>query len=177
MEQVERAVQVDPLHLQYRVSMMMCLGAAGRYTEVEEHFRQARDLDPNFFRPYYLLADLYAARQMFAEALPFAEKSYSLAPWYAPGVGVYAGLLVRLGEPDRGREIIQKLGAGEAYGASKGLALFHTCCGEIDLAADWFEKAIEERFPLVPQFLQNAIGEPLRASPRWPKLAAMMNLV
>jgi serine/threonine-protein kinase len=176
VEQVERAVQVDPLHLQYRVSMMMCLGAAGRYTEVEEHFRQARDLDPNFFRPYYLLADLYAARQMFAEALPFAEKSYSLAPWYAPGVGVYAGLLVRLGEPDRGREIIQKLGAGEAYGASKGLALFHTCCGEIDLAADWFEKAIEERESMVGAVLQSAIAEPLRASPRWPKLAALMNL-
>ena len=93
-----------------------------------------------------------------------------------PCVGLYGGLLVRLGEPDRGREIIQKLGAGEAYGASKGLALFHTCCGEIDLAADWFEKAIEERESMVGAVLQSAIAEPLRASPRWPKLAALMNL-
>ena len=97
---------------------------------------------------------------MFAEALPFAEKSFSLAPWYAPGVGLYAGLLIRTGQTDRGKELVQSLGTGETYGASIGLALFHTCCGDIDLAADWFEKAIEERDSMVVAFLQSAIGEP-----------------
>ena len=29
---------------------------------------------------------------------------------------------------------------------------------------------------MVVAFLQSSIGEPLRASPRWPKLAALMNL-
>ena len=89
---------------------------------------------------------------------------------------MYAGLLVRTGEPGRGKELVQKLGSGEAYGTSMGLAIFHACCGEIDLAADWIEKAIEERDSLVAYWLQGAIGEPLRASPRWPKLAALMNL-
>ena len=28
-----------------------------------------------------------------------------------------------------------------------GLAIFHTYCGEIEPAADWIEKAIEEMFP------------------------------
>ena len=176
VEQLELAVQGDPLHLTYRAILGMCLGAAGRYAEAEDLLRQTRDLDPNFFWTYYIFADLYAARQMFAEALPFAEKAFSLAPWYAPSVGVYGGLLVRMGEPNRGKEVVQRLGSGEAYGASKGLALFHTCCGEIDLAADWFEKAIEERDSMVVAFLQGAIGEPLRTSPRWPKLAALMNL-
>jgi uncharacterized protein (DUF58 family) len=46
-----------------------------------------------------------------------------------------AGLLVRTGEPDRGREIVQALDAGEAYGASRGLVVFHTICGDIDVAA------------------------------------------
>ena len=54
--------------------------------------------------------------------------------------------------------------------------LFHTCRGEIDLAADWYEKAIEERDALVFSTMQTAIGEPVRASARWPKLAALMNL-
>ena len=125
---------------------------------------------------YYYLADVYAARQMFEEALPFAEKAFSLAPWYAPNVGVYAALLVRMGERDRGKESDPEAGFGEAYGASTGLAIFHLCCGEIDLAADWFEKAIEERDSGSCVILQSAIGEPLRAGPRWPKLAALMNL-
>ena len=72
--------------------------------------------------------------------------------------------------------MIQRLGSGQVYGAPFGLAIFHTYCGEIDLAADWFEKAIEERYPGLALWLQGSIAEPLRASPRWPKLAALMNL-
>jgi len=175
--ELERAVQGDPLQLTIRTFLAVCLGAAGRYAEAEEHFRQTVDLDPNFVWAHYYLAELYAARQMFVEALPIAERAHSLGPWSRPSAGLYAGLLVRLGEQDRGREVIQSLGSGEAYGASAALAIYHTCRGEIDLAADWFEKAIEERYPNATAFLQGAIGEPLRASPRWPKLAAMMNLV
>ncbi len=176
VDQLERAVQGDPLHLTIRTILGTCLGADGRYGEAEELLRQTRDLDPNFFWTYYFLAELYTVRRMFAEALPFAEKAVSLAPWYTPGVGAYAGLLVRTGQPDQGNELAQKLGSGDPYGASIGLAIYHLCCGEIDLAADWFEKAIEARHSHVVAFLHSAIAEPLRASPRWPKLAALMNL-
>jgi hypothetical protein len=85
-------------------------------------------------------------------------------------------MLVRTGQTDQGRELARKLGSGERYGASMGWAIFHTCCNEIDAAADWYEKAIEERDSLIMSTLGAAIGEPLRASARWPKLAAMMNL-
>ena len=105
VEQLELAVQGDPLHFTHRAILAMCLGAAGRYAEAEEVLRQILDLDPNFFWTYYFLADLYTARQMFAEALPYAEKSFSLSPWYAPSVGIYAGLLIRTGR-DRPRQRI-----------------------------------------------------------------------
>ncbi len=175
VEQLELAVQGDPLHLTIRSIMGMCLGAAGRYAEAEEHLRQTINLDPNFFWGYYVLAHLYSARRMFAEALSFAEKAFSLASWYTPNVGVYAGVLVRIGEPERATELVQKLRSDIVYGTPIGLAMFHLVCGEIDLTADWFEKAIEERYSMVA-ILQGALGEPLRSSPRWPKLAARMNL-
>jgi serine/threonine protein kinase/Tfp pilus assembly protein PilF len=176
VEQVERAVQGDPLHTGIRSIMARCLIAVGRYTDAEVHLRQLLDLDPNSALAYYGLANHYAARRMFVEALPFAEKMTSLAPWNLAHTGMYAGLLTRAGEPNRGKELIQRLGSGEAYGASIGLAIYHAYCGEVDLAADWAEKAIEERRPGVALWLQGAIAEPLRASPRWPKLAALMNL-
>jgi tetratricopeptide (TPR) repeat protein len=122
------------------------------------------------------LGEFFAARGRFAEALPIAERAFTLTPWYPRSVGIYAGLLVRLGQPDRGKELIQTLGSGKTYGASGGLAIFHLCCGEIDLSAEWCEKAIEERDPMSQVALQSPISEPLRASPRWPKLAALMNL-
>jgi TolB-like protein/Tfp pilus assembly protein PilF len=176
VEQLKLAVQADPLNLMYRASLAVCLGAVGQYDEAEELLYQSRDLDPNFIAIHLNLVLSQIARQKFAEALPFAEKAFSLAPWLASCVGLYAGLLVRTGEPDRGREIVRALGAGESYGASKGLAGFHSLCGDIDAAADWYERAIEERDPIIPYLLQGALGEPLRASPHWPRLAALMNL-
>jgi eukaryotic-like serine/threonine-protein kinase len=176
VQQMEQAVQRDPLQTTIRNFLGVALYAVGRDAEAEEQFRQAMSLDANFFWAYVYLAESYAAGGRFAEALPLAEKAFSLTPWYPPSVGIYAGLLVRMGQSDRGTELVKNLGQGETFGTSLGWAIFHTCCGEIDLAAGWCEKAIEERDPLVAQYLQIPIGEPLRASPRWPKLAAMMNL-
>jgi tetratricopeptide (TPR) repeat protein len=175
IEHVERAVQGDPLDFIIRTVMAQCLAAAGRYTEAEAHLRQILDFDANVGLAYSGLANLYAARRMFAEALPHAEKAYSLLRGPS-ATGLYAGLLTRTGEQDRGKELIQRLGSGEVYGTPIGLTVFHTCCEEIDLAADWIEKAIEERHFIAAYWLQTAIAEPLRASPRWPKLAKMMNL-
>jgi TolB-like protein len=176
IEQVGRAVQGDPLDFTIRAVMAACLGGVGRYAEAETHLRQILDLDPNASLAYYGLTNLYVARRMFVEALPFAEKAYSLAPSLQVVTGLFAGLLIRTGAPSRGNELVQTLGAGRVYGASMGLAVFHICCDEIDLAADWIEKAIEDRYPSVVYWLQTAIAEPLRASPHWPKLAALMNL-
>lgn len=172
----ERAVQLDPLQTTFRTWLGISLGSTGRDAEAEQQFRQVIHLDANFFWAYVYLAEFYAARGRFTEALPIAEKAFSLAPWYPPSVGIYAGLLVRLGQPERGRELIEKLGPAEAFVAPSGWALFYLCTGEIDLAADWFEKVIEQRDPLGAQVLQTPIAEPLRASARWPKLAALMNL-
>jgi TolB-like protein len=173
---LETAVRGDPLHLMHRTMLGDCLGAVGRHAEADELFLQSMDLDPGFFWTPSYLAFNYAARQMFAEALPLAETSFSLAPRYQPTVGVLAGLLVRMGQPDRAREVLATLGPDETYGVSLSRALFHTCCGEIDLAADWYVKSIEERDSRVLVFLQSAIGESIRRSARWPGLAALVNL-
>jgi tetratricopeptide (TPR) repeat protein len=173
---LEIAVRGDPLHMMHRTVLGVCLGAVGRHAEADELLLQSRDLDPAFFWTHSYLACDYVARQMFAEALPYAETSFSLAPWYSPSVGVLAGLLVRMGQPDRAREVLATLGPDNTYGVALSRALFHTCCGEIDMAADWFGKSIEERDSRVLLFLQGAIGESIRRSPRWPGLAALMNL-
>jgi len=176
VEQLRLAVQGDPLHLTHRGILAVCLAATGQYVEAETLLQQSRDLDPNFFLTHYYIAGIYTARQRFAEALPCAEKAFSLAPWYRATIGLYAGLLVRMGQPERGMEVLKALGSSETYGLARGMAVFHTCCDQIDLAADSFEIAIQERDPHAAVLLQSAIGEPVRLSPCWPRLAALMNL-
>ena len=104
VHQLEQAVQGDPLQLTIRICHGDVPWRVGRYAEAEEQFRQAMHLDASFFWAYVFFAELLAARGMFEEALPFAERAFSLAPWYVPSAGIYAGVLVRTGEQDRGKE-------------------------------------------------------------------------
>jgi TolB-like protein len=176
VQSLRLAVQGDPLHLTHRAILAWCLNAAGQHAEAEELLQQSKVIDPGFFWTHYYLAELYIAHQRFAEALAAAEQAYALAPEYLASAGLYAGLLVRTGQPERGNAVMATLGDGQTHGAAKAFAIFHTVCGKIDLAADWYEKAIAERDPMVAPFLQGTIGVQLRDSARWPKLAALMNL-
>lgn len=176
VEQLQLAVQGDPLHLTYRSLLGHALGASGRLAEAESLLLQTWDLDPDFVFTNTYLADHYAHRKMLAEALPFAARAFSVAPWFFQNAGVYAGLLDRLGQPERAKEVLQTLAPGAPNGTSKALALFHETCGDLDQAAGWFEKAIEERDSMVALLLQAAAGEALRASRHWPRLAGLMNL-
>ena len=87
-------------------------------------------------------------------------------------IGTLAGVLRRMGEVSRAEELIQKLMPADAYGAPMGLAVFYLVCGEIDRAADWLEKAIEQRDVNVIWFASAWF----RSTSRWPALARLMNL-
>jgi tetratricopeptide (TPR) repeat protein len=174
--QLERAVQKDPLHTHFRLFLGFCLDVAGRYSEADEQYHQTLDLDPGYVFSLHQIALSYAARGRVQEALHMAERAVSGFPWYMQVVGLYAGLLVRSGELDRGRELSQRMGSGEATGTPLGWAIFHICCGEIDEAAAWIERAFQEQHPNTAVVLQYPIMEPLRSSPHWPKLAAMMRM-
>ena len=176
VEQLDLAVQADPLHLTYRVTFALALGGAGRYDEADAVLARSREIDPGFFWTYDVLASSYVARDMLAAALPAAEMTFTTAPWYPPGIGVYAGILTRAGHRERGQEIVRSLGPRDRYGVSIGWALFHTTCGDLDSAAEWFARAIDERYSMVGALLHNAICGPLRNSRHWPPLARLMNL-
>ncbi len=54
--------------------------------------------------------------------------------------------------------------------------LYHLLASELDAAADWYEKMIEHREPFAVLFARTPLTGPLRHSPRWSKIAALMNL-
>ena len=172
--QMALAVRDDPLNGLYHVMLGMCLEASGK--DGSEELRRAVELDDNHFLTFLVLGWINASRGRIAEALAAAERAYSLAPWRSGAIGELAGVLVLSGNRDRAQGLLDKLGSGQAYGASHGLATFHLLCSDIDRAADWVEKAIEERDPSVLHSLRAPYAQPLRSSRHWPKLAKLMNL-
>jgi tetratricopeptide (TPR) repeat protein len=176
LEQIRRAVEEDPLSAFYRSHLAFNLWLLGRDGEALRELHRALELDENHLNPYFSLAHYHAVRGAFNEALPFAEKCYLLNPHLQTSAGLLAGILVRTGNTVRADEIIAKLGPVVVFGVARGLTMFHLITGEIEKAADCCERRIEQRDGLLALSTAFPVYKPLRESPRWPKLAKMMNL-
>ena len=172
--ELRRALTGDPLNLMARVLLADSLRAAGRYEESSSEYRRVLEFDENYWWAHVLLGWNHMLQGMFAEAVPWAEKGYSLAPWNVMARAVFAASLRQAGAADRAEELLVELrSAPDAYGVPRGLATFHFLCGEIDHATDWVEKSLEQRDPGVPALLALT---PFRSSAHWPALAEMMNM-
>jgi hypothetical protein len=57
-----------------------------------------------------------------------------------------------------------------------GAGLYHLVRREGDFAADWYEKAIEEREPFAVIYARSNLLHPIHEAGRWRSLAAQMNL-
>jgi serine/threonine-protein kinase len=169
--QQKQELKGDPLSVLARLALAASLSSVGRLAEAQAEAHKVLEFEENDWRVWIVLAFGYARQEKWPEALHFAEKlSFPLAPPQA--IGTLAAVLKRMGEANRAEALVQKLMPGETYGAPLGLCYFHFLCGEIDKAADWLEKAIEQRHPLAAIIA----SEFFRSSPRWPALAKMMNL-
>lgn len=176
IECLKMAVQTDPLHQTCRAVLARCLTAGGQYDEAESVLSQSLRLEPDFFWTHCYLGELAVSRGRIAEALPYAEVAVRLAPWYSQGVGLLAGVLKCLGQPERAQDVLQKLGRDQAYGVPLGHAVYHTISGELDEAAPWFVRAIHQRDSHVLACLQGGIGAPIRSSVHWPGLLQLTRL-
>jgi TolB-like protein len=145
VEQCMRGLQDDPLNFigwfHYAAGLL-----AGRNAESgEARLRQLSESHPQLYQPYYLLALSQTIRGLQKEALPAAEKAYSLAPWSTTTRGLFAGILTRTGATNRGCELQHELMPGDQYGAAMGLLLSYLGYSDMEQAAIWAERAIEQR--------------------------------
>ena len=172
-----RALEEDPLNLIIRVGLAVSLRAAGKDDEAAEEARKILELDPNFTAAYTLQA-CDVTKMALPDALAYAEKGFSLVSGNPLASGLLAGLLVRNGDRARAEDLLRVFGDAQAYGAPCGFAIFHLLCSEIEQAAEWVEKALEQRqHQMVAMLLLTPpYGPMLRSSSRWPRLARMMNL-
>jgi TolB-like protein/Tfp pilus assembly protein PilF len=175
VQQIDLALQKDPLNLFLRSNRANCLAAAGRDEEAADGLREILELNPAMVTVQGALAGYHASRGELDPALALCEKAYALAP--LPNViGLLAGLLKRTGDRRRAEELLEKLQPGDAYGAPRGLAVYHWVLREFDAEADWLEKVIDQRDPWGGIYLQLWYGRELRSTPRWAGLMQKLNL-
>ena len=172
--EMKLAVEQDPLNVSFRAITASHLVHARRYDEAITEVHKALDMDPGNFAARFILVEAYQAQGPPERAFVAAEQAYAAAPWSGNIVGMYTGLLAQMGDARRGETIMRELGDARANPFSR--VFFHVLRSEIDLAADWYEKSIEQRELFAIICAPAPVIQPLRESAHWPRLAKLMNL-
>lgn len=172
-----RAAEMDPLSpiLQSRLGYNYLLKR--EWDRAIEHCRNALELDPQNWAHMLLGACSFhmgkhddAIRAMETLAQVTGRSAFVLG-----GLGWVYALTGRTGEAlillEELRERAQK-----QYVPSWSYAAIYLGLGEMDKAFDWFEKAVEEREPLMLHFHVHPNYEPLHNHPRYKCLLRKMNL-
>jgi len=172
--ELQRAVEQDPLNASWRAMLSSHLNETGCYERAIEEALKATEIDENHWLPQYMLGGIYLSRGKLAEAVAAAERAHQAVPWHSMPIGLLAGALVQVGGKDRAQALIGQM--GDAPRPVWGRVLYHLLCSEIEAAADWFKKMIEQGDPFALIFARASVTKPLRQSSHWPELARMMNL-
>lgn len=174
VSEMERAVELDPLNALWRGVLASHLTHAQLYDRAIEQAKQALEIDATNFVPLFTLGEAYATRGRWAEAIEALENAHRVVPHDGLVSGIMAGALARVGDKLRTEGVIGQM--GEMPRPIFGRAMYHVLCGDIDEAADWYERAIEEREPFALIFAPSPLNSDFRQSQHWSRLARMMNL-
>jgi TolB-like protein len=174
-----RGMEDDPLNFIGGFHYAGALLAAGNTDAGEAYLRQLHELHLSLYQPYYLLALSQAVQEKYKEALAVAERAYSLAPWSTTTRGVLAGLLRYTGEANRANQLHDELLPGDHFGEAMGLTLFHVGCGEMANAAEWAERAVEQRdtrMILLMGLMRASRPNIVRLDRRWSAIASTLGI-
>jgi TolB-like protein/Tfp pilus assembly protein PilF/predicted Ser/Thr protein kinase len=172
--EMRRAVEEDPLNVSWRAILASHLNLGQMNDQALEEVLKALEIDENHWLAICILGQIYMATGQYAEAAAAAEKAHRVNSLHSMPSAVLAAALVQLGKSDRAAEVLREM--GDSPKPIWGRVEYHLYRSEIDAAADWYEKMIEQREPFSVIYAGSSLCNDLRQSPRWPALARKINL-
>ncbi len=177
MEQIERALELDPFNVLFRAIYGMDLNFARRYDDAITVLRETLRTAPNDWTALSTLRSAYHHKGMYEEALEIWKRSFvakgdreaeeALERGYAEAG--YSGALSRVAEMLIAR-------SHTTYVTSWQIGTLYTRAGKNDEALEWLEKAYEEHDGNMPSISIDPFFDGLRDNPRFQDLLRRMNL-
>jgi TolB-like protein/tRNA A-37 threonylcarbamoyl transferase component Bud32 len=175
IQQVELALQEDPLNAYMQLQRVISLAAAGRDEDAARRLLEILEMDPTVGPANGYLAVYHLVRGDMDQALAFQTKAFAQSPTVPNAIGGMAGLLARTGDTAGAEALIQKL-QPDAFGAPRALTIYHWMLGDLNAMANWIEKAIDQHDPTILSMLRQWYGREIRNTPRWAGLMRKLNL-
>ena len=165
--ELDKLIAQDPLDPTLRRSRAQVYLFAGMLERSIGEAREAEALGDRTGAPHLYMGSACFLLGNIAEARQHAEEAYRIDPWFDRNAALLAGLLAQIGDQEGAARLLRNGPVAMFY--------YHVICSEKEAAIDCFEKTIERRYPLAP-LLAFAAPFKVSESPRWAKLAKIMNL-
>ena len=170
---MRRAVEQDPLNATWRAIWAAHLIHAGKPADAIREALRATELEPLYFVAHQLLGEAYLAAGSLTDAIAAFERAHRQAPWNAMPTGLLGGALWMAGDTARATALLAEM---RSPAPRWGRVWYHVYTGELDEAANWYERVIDERDPFALVYAASPQLASLRAHWRWPAIARMMHL-
>lgn len=109
IEQIQTALQLDPLALLTNAHVGGAFYFAGRYHEAIEQLRKTLELDPCYHLAHMGLAIAFGQEGMFDEAIATLHKAKTLAGEIMPIRGALGNIYARAGKTSEAEAVLQEL--------------------------------------------------------------------
>jgi serine/threonine-protein kinase len=173
--QIEAAIALDPLSLAMNTALGLILLLARRYQQSERQLRATLEIDRTFSLAVAALAETLTELGRFDESIELMHRGFEDT---IENRGLLGPHLARAGHHDEARVMlaeIEKVPPG-GYVSRVFTSQIHLHLGEVEIALDQMEQAVEEGAPRLVWFGVRPLLDPLREHPRFQRLLERMGL-
>lgn len=151
LEEMKRALELDPLSLVIQTGVGRILHFAGRYDEAVTQYQHVLETNPGLAQTRIDLALTRLARSEFADAREELDRAEALRGPMSTIVMLRGITAVRAGRPDQGQEAFEALKDRYDRGVAgpDDLALMAAVLGQRPLALQWLTDACTQRSPFL----------------------------
>ncbi len=174
--QVDQAIAIDPLNLEFNIDKADILRLARRYDKARQLAVEMRDLYPDNSDVYWILGMIDYSAGNYPTALTFFRRTDELAsgePW--AGLHLVIGL-ARAGQSAEARQRLAQLEdeARLAETATVELAMAYLSLGDQERALDLLDRAYQLHANWLISLKTDPVWDELREKPRFRELLAKM---
>lgn len=177
----QRALELDPLSLAVKTDLGFNYYYSRQFDRAVEYLEKLKELNPNYSRIYYFLADVYEKKEMYAEAI---AEDYQ-------GSMLDGANLLMMSERNTALENAVKTSGAKGYyekmaeleSVEEGvnspavtLAMYHARLGERNKAFELLEKGYKEHSQLLVWLKVSPKFDDLRSDPRFADLIRRVGL-
>jgi serine/threonine-protein kinase len=179
LEQIDVALQLDPLSPIIREGKGFLLMLSKRYDEAMDEYRQMLEMDPFNYKAFTAMGRTYIQKGQYDEAIAMLQKGRSLSGDMPNILGALGQAYALAGRRQDAHRMLGELNelAERRHVPPTCRAVVHIGLGELQTALDWLETACQRREPPLSALYAHPLYNCLRGERRFQAIVDRIGFV